>query len=151
MESSPHIRKGLAVGIILLFMVSTVTPMVIGYKTNSTEKYDKNALDAHRYPEGYPDTSFSYKSNVTTTVPSAVKEEPRNPVPLSEGPMESPWPMYSHDVHHTGLSPYSTSDNPLVEKWRFSLSSDCFYAGFILDSNGTIYGGSAYIYAVDSN
>ena len=38
---------------------------------------------------------------------------------LLSGPMNSPWPMQGHDRRHTGRSPYSTADNPGIEKWRF--------------------------------
>jgi len=144
-------QKGLAVGLILLFIVSIVTPMVIGNKTNSTEKYNKYNLDAHRFPQGYQEKSFSSEPCETIDVQNSIKEEPINTVTLNKGPMDSPWPMYNHDVRHTGLSPYSTADNPLTEKWRFPLSTDCFYAGFILDANGVIYGGSHNIYAIYPN
>jgi len=144
-------QKGLAVGLILLFIVSIVAPMVIGNKTNSMEKYKKYNLDAHRFPQGYQEKSFSSEPYETPEIQSPLKEEPANSVPLNGGPMDSPWPMYSHDVRHTGLSPYSTADNPLTEKWRFPLSYDNFYAGFILDGNGTIYGASYYIYGIYPN
>ena len=125
--------------------------MVIGYKSNSTEKYNKYNLDAHRFPQGYHEKSFSSEPCETTAIQNSVKEESVNPVPLDGGPMDSPWPMYSHDVRHTGLSPYSTADNPLTEKWRFPLSDDNFYGGFIVDNNGTIYGASYYLYGINSN
>jgi len=38
----------------------------------------------------------------------------------SGGPMDSPWPTFGHDNHHSSLSPYSTADNPYDEKWRFT-------------------------------
>ena len=34
------------------------------------------------------------------------------------GPMDSAWPMQSHDAHHTGLSPYRTANNSGVEIWQ---------------------------------
>jgi len=60
---------------------------------------------------------------------------------LSDGPMDSVWPMKSHDTHHTGRSPCSTADNQLVEKWRFYLG-DCVSGGPAIDKDGTIYFGS---------
>ncbi len=89
--------------------------------------------------------------NTTTTVQNSDIENPINPIFSNDGPMDSPWPMYSHDVHHTGLSPYSTSDNPLIEIWRFGLDWSTFYAGFILDSDGMIYGGPEHIYGIYPN
>ena len=68
-----------------------------------------------------------------------------------EGLVNHQWPMYSHDVKHTGLSSYSTEENPLTEKWRFLLDWDTYYAGFIIDSNGIIYGGGQTLFAINPN
>jgi outer membrane protein assembly factor BamB len=155
------IRKGLAVGIVLLFLVSSVSIMVVGddvypdLRLSSVKTIDTAEIDRyniHRYPEGYSNpTSVNVQSNLISSVQNQHMTGTIQSMSSNGGPIDSPWPMYSHDVHHTGLSPYSTTDNPLVEIWRFPLSTDCFYAGFILDSDGTIYGGSAYIYAINSN
>jgi len=63
--------------------------------------------------------------------------------------MDSPWPMKCHDTRHTGRSPYSTADNPLVEIWRFK-SGDCIEGGCIVDSDGMVFFGDfdGYLYAV---
>ena len=57
--------------------------------------------------------------------------------------MNSSWPMKCHDRHHTSQTPYSTADNPGVEKWRFKTE----YHGHIessavIDKDGVIYFGS---------
>jgi outer membrane protein assembly factor BamB len=97
------LNKSLAVGIVFLFVFSTVTSMVLGY-----------------------DIESEIQTQATT---------------LSVGPMDSVWPMKSHDTHHTGRSPCSTADNQLVEKWRFN--ADCWVdGGPVIDKNGTIYFGS---------
>jgi len=50
--------------------------------------------------------------------------------------------MYCHDVKHTGRSPYSTANNPYVEKWRFNTITGGWLATSpILSSDGTIYFG----------
>jgi len=110
-----------------------------------------NFYDLHRLPEGYLEKSSHATSDETTVHRESKNEELTNPVTFNGGPMDSPWPMYSHDVHHTGLSPYSTADNPLTEKWRFSLSWPSDYDGFILDRNGIIYGGPDYVYGIYPN
>jgi outer membrane protein assembly factor BamB len=71
---------------------------------------------------------------------------------LSNGPMDSAWPMHGHDVHHTGLSPYSTADNPGIEKWRFKTRYG-IDSSPVIDDNGTIYFGAkdGYIYALYPN
>jgi len=57
----------------------------------------------------------------------------------SAGPMDSPWPMKCHDNRHTGLSLYSTADNPGIEKWRFK----CHWVedGIVIGNDGTLYFG----------
>ena len=65
------------------------------------------------------------------------------------GPMDSPWPMKSHDNRHTGRSPYSTANNPGIEKWRFK----CGWVedSAVIDEDGTLYFGDEDwdIYAVN--
>jgi len=69
------------------------------------------------------------------------------------GPMDSAWPMVSHDVYHSGRSPYNTTGNPDgVEIWRFPCG---WYVsgGPVLDKDGIIYFGSydTYFYALYPN
>lgn len=60
---------------------------------------------------------------------------------LNSGPIDSAWPMHSHDVRHTGRSPYNTTIPPEgVEIWRFSCDS-YVYGGPIIDPEGIIYFG----------
>jgi outer membrane protein assembly factor BamB len=63
---------------------------------------------------------------------------------------ESQWPVDSHDLHHTGRSPYSTINRPLVEKWRFP-GDGWMYDSPVIDNNGTIYFGASKFFAVYSN
>jgi len=72
------------------------------------------------------------------------------------GPINSSWPMYCHDVHHTGGSPYSTANNTGYEKWIY-FTWDWIEGGVVIDSNGNIYFGSGdkacndYLYALYPN
>jgi len=143
-------RKGLAVGIILLFIVSIVAPMTIGNPTRSMEKYNKYNLDAHRFPEGCPEKSFSNEPCKTTVIQNSVKEEPVNPVTLSNEPMDSSWSMYCHDVRHTGQSQYSTVNTTDEEKWQISIT-DWVESSPVIDKNGIIYVGSDNFYAFYPN
>jgi len=104
------LNKSLAVGIIFLFIVSSITPIVFGYNEESSCSSDD-------------------ENNIF-----------EKPTALS-GPMDSPWPMKSHDTHHTGRSPYSTADNQLVEKWRFVTTDGYVEAGSVIDKDGIIYFG----------
>jgi len=55
-------------------------------------------------------------------------------------PMDSPWPMYCHDIRHTGRSPYSTADNSFYNKWWFK-SYDYIEGSGAIDNDGVIYFG----------
>jgi hypothetical protein len=68
---------------------------------------------------------------------------------LDGGPMDSPWPMYCHDIHHTGRSPYSTSSNYGFEKWWFK-TNNSVEGSAAIDKNNILYFGSfSGLYAVD--
>lgn len=76
----------------------------------------------------------------------------QNPI-LSVGPMDSAWPMQSHDNRHTGLSPYSTADVDGLEKWRFPTKGGT-NGGIAIDDEGILYvgnGHSSELFAVYPN
>jgi outer membrane protein assembly factor BamB len=54
------------------------------------------------------------------------------------GPMDSAWPMFQYDVHHTGLSPNGKSGNWFVEKWKVNIG-DWASSSPAIDKDGTIY------------
>ena len=66
----------------------------------------------------------------------------------SSGPMDSAWPIKCHDNRHTGRSPYSTADNPGIEKWRFKGYT---LASPVIGDDCTIYIGDTnyYLYALN--
>jgi outer membrane protein assembly factor BamB len=72
------------------------------------------------------------------------------------GPMDSAWPMYCHDLHHTSRSPYSTADNSFFNKWWYKCY-DYIEGSGVIDNNGVIYFGSRdeeldrYFFAVYPN
>jgi outer membrane protein assembly factor BamB len=59
---------------------------------------------------------------------------------LNGPPIDSPWPMYCHDVRHTGRSPYSTADNSFYNKWWYK-SYDYIEGSGAIDKEGVIYFG----------
>ena len=71
------------------------------------------------------------------------------------GPMDSPWPMKCHDNRHTGRSPYDTSNNSGIEKWRYKCGeiSGWVENSAVIGGDGTIYFGDYdyYLYALNSN
>jgi outer membrane protein assembly factor BamB len=66
------------------------------------------------------------------------------------GLMDSAWPMYCHDIRHTGRSPYTTVNATGVVKWRIATSGPA-NGGPTIDSKGTIYIGSYELNAVYPN
>jgi len=50
----------------------------------------------------------------------------------------SAWPMFCHNVKHTGLSPYSTSNNTYDEMWRIKTDRGAD-SGVIIDEDGLLY------------
>ena len=60
------------------------------------------------------------------------------------------WPQQGLNSQHSGRSPFSTAENPGIEKWRYPTSSGCDGSP-VIDTNGTIYFGSFYVYAIYPN
>jgi outer membrane protein assembly factor BamB len=146
---SKRINRNFSIFLVGLFILPLFTPMT---NHGDNNRYTNDVYVNHCLPQGYEEKTPSKKQINTTKEPNTVQKESAINLEIdNKGPMNSPWPMYNHDNRHTGLSPYNTANNPLIEKWRFPMSTDCFYAGLIIDSNGIIYGGSAYIYAINSN
>jgi len=69
----------------------------------------------------------------------------------NKGLMKSPWPMYCHDTHHTGRSPYNTSDTLGILKWFFETHHFTFYGSTVIDSDGIIYTAANDLYAIYPN
>jgi outer membrane protein assembly factor BamB len=70
---------------------------------------------------------------------------------MTGGLMNSSWPMYCHDTHHTGHSPYNTRNVSGVIKWSFKTNNYSLYGSPIIDKNGIIYVGSWDLFALYPN
>jgi hypothetical protein len=81
---------------------------------------------------------------------NGIKDLTKTQVGAIDGPMDSQWPVASHDVYHTGRSPYSTAGAPLVEKWRFP-GNGWVYGAPVIDNEGTVYFGADSFFAIYSN
>jgi outer membrane protein assembly factor BamB len=88
--------------------------------------------------ENYNDIPYFYE-----------KKTKELPISLNMGPIDSAWPMQSHDQNHSGLSPYPTASNPGIEKWRFKTHGSVD-SGIAIDTDGTLYFGdfSGWLYAL---
>ena len=70
-------------------------------------------------------------------------------LPSSAQLADSPWPMFQHDIKHTGRSPYIGPNEPYI-KWTFNAGST--HPLISIDSDGTLYVGYNYsLYALNPN
>jgi len=148
------LRKRVAIGIVLLFLVSTVTPMILANTNDISQKESFDAYLPHSYLARYnptetiqDDIEHVYQNQISTISDTSDEHGVLN---LDGGLMNSSWPMYCHDTRHTGRSPYSTVNATGVVKWRISTDGPA-YGGPTIDSNGTIYIGSYDLNAVYPN
>src|SRR5580704_14995545 len=67
-------------------------------------------------------------------------------------PVSSSWPMFHHDLNHSGLSPFSTRANSGALRWSFATGNHVESSPSI-GPDGTIYFGSddGNVYAVNSS
>ena len=148
-------RKSLATWILLLFLVSTISPVVFGINVDESEDttyLDDYYLATYDPLKDHPQKQMDYTR--TIQMYQAVDELNRYFVPPTiisiGGPIDSAWPMQSHDQNHSGLSPYDTASNPGVEKWRYKTRGSV-ESGIAIDIDGTLYFGdfSGWLYALN--
>jgi len=150
------VKNGLIFLIIILFIVSSVMPMVFGFDSKIAEKdvFLENLAFACSHDGGSSKLEY-YKlqllqdwdeikdddivNNVVESENVEVVKRSVGPL-LSGGLMNSSWPMKCHDLHHTSRSLYSTAHITGLEKWRFY--SDGWVEGSaVIDDDGVIYYG----------
>jgi len=139
----------------ILLFISTIISIGVGNKTNLS---NNNLIIEKQKFYNY------YQSNITNYGPinnneyyennciklTNTKKLKQTYKPLNNSPTDSPWPMYCHDVRHTGRSPYSTAGNPGTEKWRFD-TDQWAKSSPVIDDQGIIYIAADYLFAVYHN
>ncbi|HWR27478.1 MAG TPA: PQQ-binding-like beta-propeller repeat protein [Candidatus Thermoplasmatota archaeon] len=126
-------------------MIDNHAQYIFEYKTNWYEKNNNFIQDTI--------TSISDFQKVQKTFVES------NNIPANydkDGPMDSAWPMFSHDVAHTGRSPFSTDNNSGNEIWYVRSDKDgAVWGSAVIDNDGIIYfgttGSDASIYALYPN
>ncbi len=153
-------KTTIIVGIIALFVVSSLAPLSFGTNIESTEQ-STNDYSRYLYPEYYdcysvdeiPDyveqSSMDEYQEYEVSISQDVVTTEKLTQPLG-GPMDSPWPMYCHDTRHTGRSPYSSHDNNGANKWKFD-TGDMAIGDIVIDDDGNIYIGSTSFYVIYPN
>jgi len=98
-------------------------------------------------------SSFVGVSNQTEQTPvDTNKSETPNEATITTSAMNSSWPMYCHDVYHTGQSQYSTVTNIGGLKWTFRTEMGIDSSPAI-GNDGTIYVGgcNGSLFAINQN
>ena len=147
------VKNTLVLVIIALFIVSAVSPMVIGFKSDAVDDVERdefldklayssysiydNSAKSEYYKEKLLNDNFN--DDIDVVEEDIVQPVEPSPITSSGGPMDSPWPMFCHDVRHTGRSPYGINGKYLMEKWRFKLADYAAFSSPVIDENGTIY------------
>ena len=155
--------RKLLIGIIILcLLVPSVAPLSFGINIELKDEddvYNRDTkfilLDPYSPEINIPEQNKTETSSDNIETSGSLQfEKQKEELTLSEvsnnAPLDSPWPMYCHDVRHTGRSPYSTSNNPGDEKWRYSLSNWA-RGSPVIDNDGIIYIGANDFYAIYPN
>ena len=152
---------GLVIGILLLFIISAITPMTLGHNVRVTDKEEiVENYNRYLYPEFYDCYNASeipkFVDNQNTDE-SQDDGGSKSEVSILEktaqslnGPMDSPWPMYCHNARHTGRSPYNTVDT-WDEIWTCKVYGTSYHCAPVIDSEGVIYVGRGDLYAIYPN
>jgi outer membrane protein assembly factor BamB len=153
------VKRLLVIGVFFLLVVSSIGSLSFSNNVILNEK----EIDRYFYPEFYDCYNISEIVGYGTIsghecndfINSESKETDiikETLSPLNGPPLDSPWPMYCHDVRHTGQSPYSTANITSFEKWRFYVNDWNWGSAPIIDNNGTIYfPENYYLYAIYPN
>jgi len=150
------IEKLLIFATIFLFVFSSLIPMVIGNTIDN--KIEDECFENISFASYVEYENINFENYREISKEEIVEDRKSFEIPISkrstqvsplDGPMDSPWPMKCHDTHHTGLSPYSTADNPFDEVWKFRC--DRLEGGLVIGEDGTLYFGDHddYLYAVN--
>ena len=154
MKNACYVRKIVIISLLAFFIISVFDPMMVAFNVRSpaemikAEKHDYDCYDISEQ-SNYKYTIYKNLSNYVNFQIEGVSDTEGN-IQLLDDPMDSAWPMYCHDVRHTGQSPYSTANNPGCEKWRFDTIDACSGSP-VIDDEGIIYIGSTSLYAVYPN
>src|SRR4030042_3114976 len=136
--------------IILLAIVITISnflsviiasPILEVQENNQQQLYKQNKNDWYiqtNYHKNPVKNNYHFKNEITKDI---------NNIPFIinslNGPMNSAWPMFGHDVVHSCRSPFSTESNPGIEIWRVAGDfSGEVESSAIIDNDGIIYFGT---------
>jgi len=91
-------------------------------------------------------TSLISSSHTTQDMP--LEKTSNTSAPITQ---DSPWPMFGHDVRHTGRSPYSTESNKGGVRWMLQGPFGMDTAPVIARDETIVIGSNGAIYAIRPN
>lgn len=135
------IKSYAAIALTFLFLTVSVIPTFHGHLVNNDQKiYDyfrlKTSWFIDERTENQPSEQFDENPNAIAILNEKI-------VTTTDRPMNSSWPMQSHDVKHTGRSQYSTADNQGAEIWRVrGDETGAVESSAVIDNTSIIYFGT---------
>ena len=124
----------LAIAIVILFIFPSVSSTSM-FSFSDREKNNIYHKNDQQKASWYIQPPYDELSLNDGRLPAVIFE--KSVISTGE-PMNSSWPMYCHDVRHTGRSPYSTSNNFGNEKWYFPMVQGASGSP-VIDKDGTVY------------
>lgn len=132
-------KKHLISLLVLFLMVSS---SLVGVSNQDTDDSYTVQQDSYQYMTDWSVHLTSQTTSEETTVFYDNVESVYEPSPLN-GPMDSPWPMFGHDVTHTCRSTISTINITGTEIWRKTEGrSGPILGSPLIDKNNIIYLGT---------
>ena len=127
---------------VVLVLIGTVfSPVVLSIDSPTAMKESRSYKESW-YLHPVENTQYQELATAHGVTPSFSLNENRSGA-LPSGPMDSAWPMQSHDIQHTGCSQYSTANNPGAEIWRVrGDETGAVESSAIIDNNRIIYFGT---------
>jgi outer membrane protein assembly factor BamB len=145
------------ISVLVLFLM--IASSLVGVSNQVTDDSSAVQEESYRYASDWSVHLTDVNIDENNQIVNIDKEYP-NDVNIQmcsrDGPMDSPWSMFGHDVVHTCRSSYSTENNTGVEIWRVrgDRSSEVVCSALI-DTNGMIYfgtmGSDSSLYALYPN
>jgi outer membrane protein assembly factor BamB len=157
MRKNSQFQLKILVGIFCIFLIMPVTAQCIGINGIIQEEEGKNIdknfpqneyhLSEIKYLNECPLDLFPIHQNMRNQIQKIFLST----IPTYGNFLNHPWPMQGYNREHLGRSPYSTINNPGIEKWRFPGDNWCDGSP-VVGSDGTIYfGDNTFLCAIYPN
>lgn len=145
--------------VILTFCLSSLIPAVTSAGVMPHDSKEQSFEEIFFLRKAYPYENRALHTPEYRPMEQTISNADEQVLPSSSdpslaalsGPMNSSWPTKSYNAQRVGRTPYSTADNPGIEKWRFRSYIMGVESGAAVADDGTIYFGSGEVYALYPN